>query len=335
MPMISVIVPVYKVEPYLQRCVDSILAQSYTDFEIILVDDGSPDNCGAICDEYSKKDNRVKVLHQQNQGVASARNNGVKISCGEWICFVDSDDLIHQDMLKILLDVAEKTGALLSACNKSGGEHVENCFFETVSPLFNTIEINEETIRVLYNTEWSTVYWSAWAKIIHREIIERFQFTPGRFYEDNAVAFRWLIEAGKICHTEAQLYFYFSNPSSIVRSGFDSRRLDYLWALQEQIRIYRYYHYSIMEEELAGRYLVASEWMYGLLKSENRNIEKEKEILKEMQAVYEDYKERLHWDSKQRRNLEQFLFFEKNHLHGARLFISKLESYLSRHCFHS
>ena len=100
MPMISIIVPVYKAEQYLRPCIDSILAQTYTDYELVLVDDGSPDNCGAICDEYATKDSRVKVIHQRNQGQAAARNAAVKMALGEWICFVDSDDVIHPQMLE-------------------------------------------------------------------------------------------------------------------------------------------------------------------------------------------------------------------------------------------
>lgn len=96
-PKISVIVPVYKVEKYLRACIDSILAQTFTDFELILIDDGSPDNCGAICDEYAEKDARIRVFHKENGGVSSARNLGIERSRGEWIAFVDSDDWVESD----------------------------------------------------------------------------------------------------------------------------------------------------------------------------------------------------------------------------------------------
>ena len=99
MPEVSVIVPVYKVEPYLHRCIDSILGQTFTDFELILVDDGSPDNCGKICDEYAKKDGRVRVVHKENGGVSSARNTGLQIACGKFIYFCDSDDYVEKELL--------------------------------------------------------------------------------------------------------------------------------------------------------------------------------------------------------------------------------------------
>ena len=119
MPMISVVVPVYKVEHYLHRCVDSILNQSYSDFELILVDDGSPDNCGMICDEYAAKDARIHVIHQQNGGLSAARNTGIDWLCensdSKWLTFIDSDDWIHKDYLKILLEQAIKSGSRVSA----------------------------------------------------------------------------------------------------------------------------------------------------------------------------------------------------------------------------
>ena len=107
MPGISVIVPVYMVEKYIHRCVDSILAQTCTDFELILVDDGSPDNCGAICDAYAEKDKRIVVIHQKNGGLSSARNAGLRRATGSFIAFVDSDDCIHQEMLEVLIAALE------------------------------------------------------------------------------------------------------------------------------------------------------------------------------------------------------------------------------------
>jgi glycosyltransferase involved in cell wall biosynthesis len=117
MPVISIIVPVYKVESYLRRCIDSIIAQTLTDFECILVDDGSPDSCPAICDEYSEKDNRIIVIHQENKGVSAARNAGLDIAEGEWIGFVDSDDWCDEGMFQFLYDNAIKYDADVSICN--------------------------------------------------------------------------------------------------------------------------------------------------------------------------------------------------------------------------
>ena len=120
MPSISVIVPIYMVEPYLRRCVDSILAQTFPDFELILVDDGSPDNCGQICEEYARLDRRVLVIHQENRGLSAARNAGIDWvmanSDSSWITFVDSDDWIHPNMLKHLFELNRDHGTQISAC---------------------------------------------------------------------------------------------------------------------------------------------------------------------------------------------------------------------------
>lgn len=109
MSEISVIVPVYKVESYLERCIQSILAQTYKDFELILVDDGSPDNCPAICDRYAKQDGRIRVIHQENGGLSAARNTGIEMAKGKWLFFVDSDDWVHTEALRTLLECAERT----------------------------------------------------------------------------------------------------------------------------------------------------------------------------------------------------------------------------------
>ena len=116
MPEISVIVPVYKAEDYLHACVDSILSQTVSDFELILVDDGSPDGCGTICDDYAARDSRVRVIHQENQGQAAARNRALAVAKGEWVCFVDSDDAVHPRMLERLGQAAAESGAAMSMC---------------------------------------------------------------------------------------------------------------------------------------------------------------------------------------------------------------------------
>lgn len=114
MPKISVIVPVYNVEKYLSRCVKSILRQSYTDFELILVDDGSPDNCPILCDKWAKSDSRIHVIHKKNGGLSSARNAGIKISIGDYLFFVDSDDVIHPDSLQILASCVHQSDAQIA-----------------------------------------------------------------------------------------------------------------------------------------------------------------------------------------------------------------------------
>ena len=114
-PLVSVIVPIYNVEQYLRRCIDSVLAQTYTNYELILVDDGSPDACGKICDEYAARNPKIKVIHQKNQGLSAARNNAVPKSNGEYITFIDSDDFVSKDYLQYLVSLIQKYDAQISA----------------------------------------------------------------------------------------------------------------------------------------------------------------------------------------------------------------------------
>ena len=129
MPKVSVIVPVYRAEAYLNDCVDSILSQTFLDLEVFLVDDGSPDGCGALCDAFAARDGRVSVIHQENQGQAAARNHALAKARGDWVCFVDSDDLIHPQMVERLLSAAEGSGAGISMCRMLEAQTPPEDFF--------------------------------------------------------------------------------------------------------------------------------------------------------------------------------------------------------------
>ena len=133
MPSISVIVPIYKVEQYLSRCIDSILSQSFKDFELILVDDGSPDNCGTICDNYAARDSRITVIHKANEKLCAARNSGMDIAQGDWLAFIDSDDWIHKDYLQLLYNGAEdNTDVVICDCFITDKETETDCDPDTV-----------------------------------------------------------------------------------------------------------------------------------------------------------------------------------------------------------
>ncbi|MGN1419507.1 MAG: glycosyltransferase family 2 protein [Acutalibacteraceae bacterium] len=164
MPEISIIVPVYKVEQYLNSCIDSILAQSFTDFELILVDDGSPDNCGKICDEYAEKDSRVKVIHKENAGVSAARNSGIDLSSGKYIMFCDSDDYVDSNWCRSLYDAIENNDVELSVC----GFRRFSCENKSItSPEF-------KTEHILNEDDLSNFWWmgSCWNKIYKASIIK-------------------------------------------------------------------------------------------------------------------------------------------------------------------
>lgn len=259
MPEISVIVPVYRAKKYMHRCVDSILSQTFSDFELILVDDGSPDNCGAICDAYAEKDSRVRVIHQKNQGQAAARNRAITVARGQWVTFVDSDDGIHPQMLEHLLRAAEESGANISMCGALEAETMPEHFMDPIDGKWAQKTMDETGLEALY-THGEHRYWVVWGKLIRRRIVEKFPFTSGRFYEDNAVAFRWLYAAGKVADLPGRYYFYQVNPEGTTKSGFSEKKLDFLWALEAQRQFYKGVGFGRLECCAAAYQLKASSW---------------------------------------------------------------------------
>lgn len=162
--MISIIVPVYKVESYIHRCIDSILAQSYTDFELLLIDDGSPDNCGAICDEYAVRDSRIRVFHKENGGVSSARNLGIEYAKGEWITFIDSDDYVHEDYLASLY-MFHDSDLIVGSFKLVNTDEIWDCI------LPNERYNRQDLALKLMKSEFTPNYRGAMCKLYRRDII--------------------------------------------------------------------------------------------------------------------------------------------------------------------
>ena len=301
MPLISVIVPVYKCEEYIEACVDSILNQTFSDFEIILVDDGSPDNSGKICDELAEKYNRITVLHQENQGQAAARNNGVKIARGEWLCFVDGDDSVHPRMFEALYNAVTRNSVKVAMCSAVQDKKIPDDFYDDKDIEFETLEMNEDNFLNLCKNE-KYYYWIVCGKLIHKSIYEKYPLTEGRIYEDNAVVCKWLYEAKKVTLTVAPLYFYYVNTSGTTKKEFTKKHLDVLWAFKEQIDFFYSTNYKKMTEHLATYYLEISANMHYRAKTENAKElipiikEKEKEIKKQYaEFIKPDVEQKLYY----------------------------------------
>lgn len=226
MSMISVIVPVYNVEPYLRQCIDSILAQTYADFELILVDDGSPDNCGVICDEYARRDSRIRVIHQENGGLSAARNAGIDIATGAYISFVDSDDWVHPEYLTYLYRAVREQGVLLSTCGFiRTGNRTENALSSFSCMVCDGLDwFKEDHVNGVI----------AWAKLYHKSLFQSIRFPIGRLHEDEFTTYKLLHLAGNIGVVNAKLYYYFINETGIIGSPYSVRRLDVLDALEER-----------------------------------------------------------------------------------------------------
>ena len=253
MPEISVIVPVYKAEDYLHACVDSILSQTVSDFELILVDDGSPDGCGAICDDYAARDSRVRVIHQENQGQAAARNHAFSIAKGEWVCFVDSDDAVHPQMLERLGQAAAESGAAMSMCRMLEAPEMPEDFSAPVEVSWELLSMEEESLVALFDAG-NYPGWVACAKLIRRELVQSHLFCPGRVYEDNEAVCHWIYGAKTIASIPYSLYFYRTNPDSTTQSRFSMKKLDYLWALEGIIRFYSSVGYTTLRERFGTLY---------------------------------------------------------------------------------
>lgn len=230
--MISVIVPVYKVEPYLHRCVDSILAQTFADFELILVDDGSPDNCGAMCDEYAQKDARVHVIHQANGGLSAARNAGIDWvfthSDSRWLTFVDSDDWIHPLMLEKLYHAVLEYNVKVSICGyEETGE--DNRWTNADAAQVKLWPV--EQFYVEHNVN-ATV---AWGKLYARACFADIRYPVGKIHEDEYVTYRILFAHEQVAVIDAPMYAYFVNPEGITKSEWTVKRLNMLQAVEEQL----------------------------------------------------------------------------------------------------
>ena len=213
-PEISVIVPVYKVEKYLNACINSILAQTFAQFELILVDDGSPDGCPALCDAAALRDDRVRVIHQQNKGLSAARNAGMKIARGNWVAFVDSDDRVMPGYLERMYAAAQKTDPDLVVCDYLCID--ENGAVKAQSEKLVRAEQlgREDLIRKMCLTPFAV----AWTKLYRREILEKMQFPEGKLYEDAMFAAKLYPTLRKaVCIPEA-LYCYRCNGASIMHS---------------------------------------------------------------------------------------------------------------------
>jgi len=218
MPKISIIVPVYNVEKYLEKCLDSILSQTFTDFEMLLIDDGSSDYSGKICDEYASRDERVIVIHQKNQGLGAARNTGIANARGEYIGFIDSDDYIEADMYEILYNNLLKEDADMSLCG------MFDCF-EGVPPVIKKkkyMVVNaEQIVDLIFKSKLAHL--SVCCKLYKRHVFEKVKFPPNIVGEDAYVVLDIAMCCERVVLTTEQKYYYIHRENSITTTHFSER----------------------------------------------------------------------------------------------------------------
>lgn len=223
--LISVIVPIYNVEDYLDRCVDSIINQTYKNLEIILVDDGSPDNCPQMCDDYAKKDSRIKVVHKENGGLSDARNAGMKVATGEYVSFIDSDDYISLDFYEILLQTMIDNDSDIVECGVV--KFYENGKFDEYSDdqmikNFNTVDGLEGLINE------NSFHQYVWNKLYKSSVALDIPYAVGKLNEDEFWTYQIFGKAKKVTRINKTMYYYFQRGSSIMGNGYNIKRLDAL-----------------------------------------------------------------------------------------------------------
>ncbi len=229
MPLISIIVPVYKVEAYLGKCVDSILAQTWKDFELFLVDDGSPDDCGKICDDYAKRDSRVTVIHKENGGLSDARNAALDQIHGEYIAFIDSDDYVSPEHIETLYETLSSTDSDIAIANMTSVTDGV-CNEEFYCP------VNEKTVlegKDIFKTIYQPC---AQAKLYKRYLYEGIRFPIGKLYEDAFIYHDVLAKAKRVCLSGRNTYYYLIRQGSILHQEYRLAFTDIIDALELRIQ---------------------------------------------------------------------------------------------------
>lgn len=282
MAEISVIIPVYKVEPYLSKCIDSVLAQTFTDFELILIDDGSPDNCGKICDKYAEKDSRIFVIHQKNGGLSAARNTGInwfhEQSRSEYITFLDSDDWFHPEYLRILMNGITEYNVKISVCDFNRvtvdvpHEKHDNINFELISPE-----------NFLLNHFWQYNY--ACGKIYHKSVFEDIRYPIGKIFEDTFTTYKALHKCEKIAYTDLQLYYYFQNEQGISHSPWKPSELVIFDAMREQMQFYKEKGLQKAFEKEFELFVHHHAYQIARIKENKKDLKKNKATLKEIKKT--------------------------------------------------
>ena len=250
--LLSIIIPIYNVESYLDRCMESIVNQTYKNMEIIMVDDGSPDKCPKLCDEWAERDSRIKVIHKSNGGLSDARNKGIEIAVGDYLAFVDSDDFIDQNMYTAMIEAIERTDSEIATCGRyvfrNGEKYEKHTSPEEV--VLSSFRALEELLR------GGLVEEAAWDKVYKRNLFEEIEFPVGEVNEDMPIMPYIIEKATRVVCTGKPFYYYCENPGSITHGGYNEKKRVVIKHIQviSQYVLGKYPNLKDAVSEFQGRY---------------------------------------------------------------------------------
>lgn len=261
-PLISVIVPVYNVAPYLDRCVESIVGQTYTQLEIILVDDGSTDGSGALCDGWAARDARISVVHKENGGASDARNAGVARAQGDYIGLVDSDDVLHPAMYASLYDILQRGDAQIAECRLVPfGDGDALPAWDGTEPVGQPFEVLSAQQALQELICWRKCRQTPTNKLYEAAYVRQIPFAVGKINEDEFWTYRVFALARRVAYTDAVLYYYYQRENSIMHVPYSAKRLDGLEAFGERMHFVRE-HFPALDADATAAYLSACMYHY-------------------------------------------------------------------------
>lgn len=276
--LISIIVPVYNVEKYVERCIKTLTQQTYKNIEIIIIDDGTPDNAGIICDELSKKDERIKVIHQKNQGLSGARNTGIEEARGKYLLFVDSDDWVHEDMVEVLYHLLVDNNAQIAACGTEiVGDKGHIAYFSDDLEEIKVFSTEEAMIELPLDERIRNV---AWNKLYKKELFTDIRFPVGMIFEDIATTYRLIDKAEIIVYCGKPLYCYYKSESSILRSEFSSKWFDKVTACKMRAEYYQI-HYPDFSKRVSLYYVRSVLNTLAFSSKKNKVLKLDREIIRQ------------------------------------------------------
>lgn len=285
MDLVSIIIPVYKIEDCLNRCLNSVLTQTYSNLEVILVDDGSPDRCPQICDEWARKDNRIKVIHQENAGVSAVRNSGLDRASGEFILFVDGDDYVAPNLVEILYKAIKISGAEMVLCDFEKGSDAGFQFCEEFAEP-EIIDRKKAFERIYEDSHSSFQYVTPWGKLYQRSIFEGVRYPEGKIFEDMYVTHRLINRCSQIAVIKEKLCYYYQRKDSIVNAAFSVGKLDYLDAMVERIGFFEEQGYVDLAQIAYDEYLHSLIWEYSRVRDILHDKQGIKDIFNRFKKIY-------------------------------------------------